>query len=115
MERYFDMWVQFLRKREGGRKSEWLDTSCLRHPLSGAGAAQAGCAGAAGQDRSGVWRRRLAGTSVLQKDVHAATTSCLPGYSEGRLALTVCGLHVDPVLHRHTHPRAQGYLAHLAS
>lgn len=97
------MWVQFFGKREGGKEEEWLDTSCLRHPLSGAGAAQAGCAGAAGQNGCGVWWRGITGTSVLQQDVHAATTSCLPGYSEGCLALAVCGLHVDPVLHRHTH------------
>lgn len=43
---------------------------------------------------------------MLQQDVHAAATSCLSGYSEGRLALAVCGLHVNAVLRRHTDTKA---------
>lgn len=77
--------------------------------------AQAGRAGAAGQDRCGVGWRGIAGAAVLQQDVHAAATSCLPGYPVGRLALAVRGPHVDPVLHTYTYKHTHGYLAHLAS
>lgn len=74
--------------------------SALRHPLPGAGAAQAGGAGAAGQDGGGSGGGDLAGTAVLQQDVHAAFAAVLPGHHHGRLAQAVLGLHIDPVLRR---------------
>lgn len=64
-------------------------------------AAQAGCAGVAGEDGRGDGGRGLAGAVVLQQDVDAASAG---GHPHGGLALLVSRPHVDPVLGREDTP-----------
>lgn len=70
----------------------------LRHPLPGAGPAQAGSAGPAGEDGGGSGGRRLAGTAVLEQNIHAAFAPCFSGYPHRRLALVIFRPHIDSIL-----------------
>lgn len=70
----------------------------LRHPLPGAGPAQAGSAGPAGEDGGGSGGRRLAGTAVLEQNIHAAFAPCFSGYLHRRLALVIFHPHIDSIL-----------------
>lgn len=70
----------------------------LRHPLPGAGSAQAGSAGPAGEDGCGSGGRRLVGTAVLEQNINAAFAPSFPGHPHGRLALVIFRFNVDSVL-----------------
>lgn len=70
----------------------------LWNPLPGAASAQAGCAGAAGQDGGGSGRRRLVRTAVLEQNINAASASCFSGYPHSCLTMVVFCFHVDSIL-----------------
>lgn len=80
----------------------------LENALSGAGATQAGRAGPTGQNRRGGGWGGLAGTIVLEQNVHAASAGGLSCYPHGRLALGILGSEVDPVLWRKDKPSLRG-------
>lgn len=70
----------------------------LRHPLPGAGPAQAGGAGPAGEDGRGSGGGRLVGTAVLEQNINAAFARCFSGHPQGCLALAIFRFHIDSVL-----------------
>lgn len=71
----------------------------LRHPFpAGAGSAQAGGAGPAGEDGRGSGGGRLVGTAVLQQNINAAFAADFSGHLHGRLALVIFRFHVNSVL-----------------
>lgn len=82
--------------------------SRLGNALSGAGATQAGRAGPAGQNRRGGGWGGLAGTVVLEQNVHAASASGFSCYPHGRLTLVIFSSDVDSVLWRKDKPSLHG-------
>lgn len=106
---FFDMWFSLhkvplkLSPKSTCIQVSQLPDVTLRHPPPGAGSAQAGSAGPAGQDGRGSGGRCLVGTAVLEQNIHTASASCFPSYPHGSLALLIFCSHVDSILRRQRH------------